>query len=352
MRVSLSKSDRSFSAAPDRSVLDAALDADLRLAHSCRSGSCGSCRARLLRGTIAYPQGRPLGLSDAEIADGYVLLCQARAQSDLDLELHEIRRADEAVIKRLPCRVERAVRLAHDVMGLHLRLPAAEEFRFEAGQYIDVLLSGGRRRSYSIASAPHDSKLLELHVRRAAGGEFSERIFGADPLRALLSIEGPHGRFFYRPPEREEEGGAAPLLLVGGGTGYAPLNSLLRALVEHSVERDITLYWGVRAERDLYADARIRDLQSRANSFAYVPVLSEPPRAWPGRSGFVHEAVLRDIDRLDRYDIYASGPPEMIAAVRREFTAHGARASRLFFDSFDYAPDSLDRQRSSSATKS
>ncbi len=278
MRVSLSNSDRSFSAAPDRPVLDAALDAGLRLAHSCRSGNCGSCRARLVGGAIDYPQGRPLGLSDGEIADGYVLLCQARAQSDLELELHEIRRADEALIKRLPCRVERAERLAHDVTGLHLRLPAVEEFKFEAGQYIDVLLSGGRRRSFSIASPPHDSKLLELHVRRVEGGEFSARIFAADPLHALLSIEGPHGRFFYRPPEAVDAGegaGAAPLLLVGGGTGYAPLNSLLRTLVERSARRDITLYWGVRAERDLYADAQIRELQSRSNAFAYVPVLSE-----------------------------------------------------------------------------
>ena len=352
MRVSLSKSDRSFSAAPDRTLLDAALDAGLRLAHSCRSGNCGTCCARLLGGSIDYPQGRPLGLSDAQIAEGYVLLCQARARTDLDLELQEIRRADEVVIKRLPCRVERAQRLAHDVIGLHLRLPAAEEFKFEAGQYVDVLLSGSRRRSFSIASAPHDSKLLELHVRRVAGGEFSERIFGADPLRALLTIDGPHGRFFYRPPECEHAGAAAPMLMIGGGTGYAPLNSLLRTLVEHSTERDITLYWGVRAERDLYADALIRDLQSRAHSFAYVPVLSEPSRAWPGRRGFVHEAVLGDIDCLDRYDIYASGPPEMIAAVRRDFIAHGARASRLFFDSFDYAQNSRERQRSSSAAKS
>lgn len=355
MRVSLSNSDRSFSAAPDRPVLDAALDAGLRLAHSCRSGNCGSCRARLVGGAIDYPQGRPLGLSDGEIADGYVLLCQARAQSDLELELHEIRRADEALIKRLPCRVERAERLAHDVTGLHLRLPAAEEFKFEAGQYIDVLLSGGRRRSFSIASPPHDSKLLELHVRRVAGGEFSARIFAADPLHALLSIEGPHGRFFYRPPEgvgAGEGAGAAPLLLVGGGTGYAPLNSLLRTLVERSARREITLYWGVRAERDLYADAQIRELQSRSDAFAYVPVLSEPSQDWRGRRGLVHEAVLRDLDRLDRHDIYASGPPQMIAALRREFAAHGARASRLFFDSFDYATDSLERQRSSSATKS
>ncbi|HUX73486.1 MAG TPA: 2Fe-2S iron-sulfur cluster-binding protein [Steroidobacteraceae bacterium] len=348
MRVCLSKSERSFSAAADRSVLDAALDAGLALAHSCRSGNCGSCRARLVRGAIAYPQGPPLGLSAAEIAAGYILLCQARAQSELEIEIQETRFADEAVIKRLPCRIERLELVAHDVMAVHLRRPAAEDFQFEPGQYVDVLLAGGRRRSFSIASPPHDSRFLELHVRRVDGGAFTERVFGAEACGALLEIEGPLGRFYYRPPEHS----AAPLLLVGGGTGYAPLNSILRHLVDRGVEREMSLYWGVRAERDLYADAAIGHMLRRARRLRYVPVLSEPSAAWTGRRGLVHEAALQDCGRLEDFDIYASGPPAMIAAVRSEFGLRGARASRLFFDSFDYAADVLDRQRSSSASKS
>jgi len=350
MRVHLYKSEQSFSAAPDRSVLDAALDAGIALSHSCRSGNCGACRARLVHGAVAYPQqGPPLGLSAAEISAGYILLCQARAQSELEIEIQETRFADEAVIKRLPCRIERLELVAHDVMAVHLRRPAAEDFKFEPGQYVDVLLAGGRRRSFSIASPPHDSRFLELHVRRVAGGAFTERVFGADARGALLHIEGPLGRFYYRPPEHS----AAPLLLIGGGTGYAPLNSILRHLVDRGVEREMSLYWGVRAERDLYADAAIGDMLRRARHLRYVPVLSEPSAAWSGRRGLVHEAALRDFGgRLEDLDIYASGPPAMTAAVRGEFSLRGARASRLFFDSFDYAADVLDRQRSNSASKS
>ena len=82
MRVSLSKSNISFEVAPDQSLLDAALGAALNLPHSCKGGNCGSCRARLLQGEIHYPNGRPLGLSDAEAAEGFVLMCQARARGD------------------------------------------------------------------------------------------------------------------------------------------------------------------------------------------------------------------------------------------------------------------------------
>jgi CDP-4-dehydro-6-deoxyglucose reductase, E3 len=351
VRITLAKSNISFSVAPDQSLLDAALAASLNLPHSCKSGNCGSCRARLLQGEIHYPDGPPLGLSDAEVADGIVLLCQARARSDLCIETYTVTTPEQALIKRLPARIERALPLSHDVMGLYVRLPAAETFRFEAGQYIDIMLSGGRRRSFSIASPPHDARLLELHVRRVAGGEFSEKLFDADPQKSLLTVEGPLGQFVYRP-------GIAPMLLVGGGTGIAPLLSILRHVIENGIERDITLYWGVRSERDLYAQTVLENLaqrysaQGRPARLRYVPVLSEPSSDWQGSRGFVHEAVLQDIDDLEKYDVYAAGPPAMITAVRSEFGRRGVAANQLFFDSFDYAPDTLDRQRMSAATKS
>ena len=213
MRVSLAKSTRSFSVAPDQPVLDAALDAGLNLPHSCKGGNCGACRARLLGGMVHYPNGRPLGLSDAEVAEGLILLCQARARTDLVIDTVEVSTPEDAIIKRLPSRIDRTERLSHDVLGVYLRLPAAEPFRFEPGQYIDILLSGGRRRSFSIASPPHDSRPLELHVRRVPGGELTEELFAERTRSSLLRIEGPLGRFVYR------QNAGAPMLLVGGGTG-------------------------------------------------------------------------------------------------------------------------------------
>jgi CDP-4-dehydro-6-deoxyglucose reductase, E3 len=338
LRITIAKSDITFSAEPDQPLLDAALAASLNLPHSCKGGNCGACRARLLQGEIYYPNGPPLGLSAAEVDEGFVLLCQCCARSDLSIETSEMCTPDQIRTKRLPARIERTERLSHDVMGLHLRLPAAEAFNFEAGQYLDVMLPGGRRRSFSIVSPPHDSRLLELHVRKVDGGEFSAPLFEQAAQSALLSIEGPLGQFVYRE-------GTAPMLLIGGGTGIAPLLSILRHAVENRLDRDIRLYWGVRSERDLYAHAALEALGG------YVPVLSEASSTWQGRRGFVHEAVLEDVSDLDRYEVYAAGPPAMIAAVRREFALRGVPPEHVYFDSFDYAPDALDRQRSSAATK-
>ncbi|MDP9008329.1 MAG: FAD-binding oxidoreductase [Pseudomonadota bacterium] len=348
MLISLFNSGGSFNASADQPLLDAARVAGLNLPHSCKGGNCGACKARLLRGEIHYPHGAPLGISDTEIAEGMILLCQARARSDLTLETFQIRTADIAVQKRLPCRIERAVPLSHDVMGLFLRLPVAEDFSFAPGQYIDILLPGGRRRSFSIASPPHDARPLELHVRHVPGGEFTHRLFHDDMHSSLLTIEGPLGKFVYRPHDTH----APPMLLIGGGTGIAPLLSILRHLIENDIERDMRLYWGVRGEQDLYAHTTLETLSRRAASLRYAPVLSEARPEWRGLTGWVHEAALKGIEDLESHEVYAAGPPAMIEALRREYAARGASSSRLYFDSFDYAPDTLERQRMSAVTKS
>jgi CDP-4-dehydro-6-deoxyglucose reductase len=239
-------------------------------------------------------------------------------------------------IKTLPCRVARLVPLAPDVMQVFLRLPAVETLRFHPGQYLDVLLEGGRRRSFSIASPPHDSELIELHVRRVTGGGFTERLFGG-PIAAgsLLKIEGPIGQFSYH-------AGTAPVLMIAGGTGFAPLKSMLRHVLEGGIEREIHLYWGARQMQDLYEEALVLDWMRRYPQLRFSAVLSESkePRAGHRRPGWAHEAVLADHPSLEPFEVYAAGPPAMIEAIRTAFPAHGLREDRLYFDSFDYAPNS------------
>jgi CDP-4-dehydro-6-deoxyglucose reductase len=332
---------RTLRALASQSVLDAALAAGLNLPHSCKSGHCGSCRARLLAGDFRYPGARPLGISAEEERSGYLLLCQARAHSDLTVEARLIASVADVEIKTLPCRIERLRPLAADVMQVMLRLPAVERLRFHPGQYLDILLPGGRRRSFSIASPPHDSELLELHVRRVRGGGFTERLFdaaGALTVGSLLRIEGPVGQFSYRH-------GTLPVLMIAGGTGFAPLKSMLRHVLESGIRRDIGFYWGARHERDLYEEARVLEWVRRYPQLKFTAVLSEASAAEAAhrRVGLVHAVVLADHPQLAGFEVYAAGPPAMIEAIRAGFPRQGLPAERLYFDSFDYAPDSTPR---------
>jgi CDP-4-dehydro-6-deoxyglucose reductase, E3 len=340
---------RTFQVRSAQPVLEAALSAGLNLPHSCKSGHCGSCRARLMDGAIHYPNGRPLGLSAAEEVSGFALLCQARADTDLVVEARLITNVADVEIKTLPCRIERLRLLAPDVMQVMLRLPTVEPLRFQAGQYLDVLLDD-RRRSFSIASPPHDSRLIELHVRRVNGGGFTERMFAGSasahapasaghneaPLNpgSLLRIEGPIGQFIYRD-------GLRPVLMVAGGTGFAPLKSMLRQALETGVSRRIHFYWGARHERDLYEQALVLDWVRRYPQLTFTAALSEATAAEAAhtRVGWVHDAVLADYPELTPFEVYAAGPPAMIEALRESFPRHGLAPERLYFDSFDYAPD-------------
>lgn len=350
MRISVANSDRSFSAAPERPILEYALAAGLHVPYGCRGGNCGSCRARLLAGNVVYPNGTPLGLTPDEAADGFILLCRAHAATDLSLETVQIALPDEVLVKRLPARIERLQLLAHDVMGMWLRLPAVESFQFQAGQYLDILLPGGRRRSFSIASAPAVAPAprtgpIELHVRRVEGGHFSEHVFTTLRVGDLLNVEGPLGRFAYA-------AGNLPLLLIGGGTGLAPLLSMLRYAAAIGSARPTALFWGVRAARDLYAQSTLVDLNECLPELRYVPVLSEPDAAWCGARGWVHAAALATHPDWAAMQVYAAGPPPLIEALRAEYARHGASTAQLAVDVFDYAVDAPLRQRSSDATNS
>ena len=331
---------RTLRVTPEQPILQAALSAGLNLPHSCKSGHCGSCRARLLTGAIHYPDGPPLGITAEEVGRGDILLCQARADSDLTVRARLIASVADVEIKTLPCRIARLTPLAPDVMQLWLRLPAVERLRFHPGQYLDVLLENGRRRSFSIASPPHDSEALELHVRRVSGGGFSERLFGAGALEgalgtgALLRIEGPIGQFSYRE-------GVGPVLMVAGGTGFAPLKSMLRHVLETGIRRDLHLYWGARHMQDVYEEALVLEWVRRHPQLKFTAVLSEASAAEAAhhRAGWVHEALLADYPDLARFEVYAAGPPAMIEAMRASFPLQGLPRERLYFDSFDYAPD-------------
>ncbi len=335
MKVKVLPSGGVFHARRDEPVLAAALRGHFNLPHSCRSGHCSSCRARIVSGEVSYPGARPLGLTAEEEAAGYALLCQARAASDLIVEAREIRRVTDVEIKTLPCRIESSERLAPDVLRLFLRLPAVESFHFLPGQYLDVLLEGGGRRSFSIASPPHDAARLELHVRRVPGGGFTGALFAQGAPGDLLRIEGPIGQFVY-------SDATTPVIFIAGGTGFAPVKSMLRHALERGTARDTWLYWGARTPVDLYEQALLRDWAVRHPRFRFIGVLSEASAEASGAPrygrGWVHEAVLARHPDLSGFEVYAAGPPAMVEAIRAQFPSRGLAAGRLHFDSFDYAP--------------
>jgi CDP-4-dehydro-6-deoxyglucose reductase len=329
--VTLQPSGHQFQVEDGEAVLAAALRQGFVLPYGCKNGVCGSCKGKILSGTVDYGVYQAKTLTDEEKAQGKALFCQARPLSDLVLEARTIGAAKDIQVKKLPCRVQKMERLTDDVMGLHLKLPANEKLVFLAGQYIEFLLKDGTRRSFSMANAPHDAELIQLHVRHVAGGQFTDHVFGKMKERDILRCEGPLGTFFLR------EDSDKPIVLVASGTGFAPIKAVIEHALHKGIKRQMTLYWGGRRPKDLY----MNDLAT-SWPFRYVPVISEalPEDNWTGRTGFVHHAVMEDMPDLSRCQVYACGVPIMVDSARRDFVAQCKLPEDEFYaDSFTTQAD-------------
>ncbi len=335
LRVRIEPSGHEFEANPGETLLEAALREGFHLPYSCRNGACGTCKGRVVSGVIDHKAYEPKALSAADRAAGKALFCRAVPMESVVIEAREIGVAKDIIIKTLPCRVARLEKLAPDVMRLLLKLPQNERLQFLAGQYIDILLKDGRRRGFSLANAPSDDEFLELHVRHVPGGLFSGHVFEAMKERALLRFEGPLGTFFLR------EDSTAPVILMAGGTGFAPMKAILEQAFRGELQRPLHLYWGARTRQDLYLHDLALEWVKRHPHFVYTPVLSQALASdeWAGRTGYVHEAVAADVRDLSAYEVYASGPPQMIEAAQDRFSRQGLREDSFYYDAFNYAKD-------------
>lgn len=334
-KIQIEPSAIAVDAVEGESVLEACLRAGHPLPYSCRSGLCGTCMGELLAGDIDYPDGRPPALSAEEQAEGKALFCQAHPKTDLVIRARVIDAAGDIQPRVFPCRVDSLHRLAHDVMCLRLKLPGAKALPFHAGQYIEFMLPGGKRRAFSMANPPHEEAFIELHIRHVPNGFFTNQVFNELEPKAILRAEGPFGTFFLR------EDSDRPIIMMAGGTGFAPIKSMIEHALKKGIERPIHLYRGARAGKDLYLEDLAQGWARAHAHIRYVPVLSEAAEAdaWAGRSGWVHEAVAEDFPDLSGHDVYLSGPPPMVEAGRKVFADLGLPAEQLFFDSFEFGAD-------------
>lgn len=341
-KVEVMPSGHHFMVKEGQIVLDAALDAGVILPYSCRSGSCISCKGKVLEGDYDPGIGTEQMMSPDEMAEGYTLFCQTTAQSDLVIESPEMRLETDVITRKMPARVIKLDKLKDDVMLVQLQTPSTEQFRYYPGQYIDFIFRDNVRRSYSISVAPKEDQLLELHIRHMPGGMFTDRVFGDDerPIkeREILRIEGPLGTFYLR------EDSDKPMVFVASGTGFSPFKAIMEHIISEGITRPITLYWGGRRPQDLYMNDLVEQWAKDLPFFNYIPVVSDALEEdnWQGRTGFVHQAVLDDFEDLSGHQVYACGAPVMVDVARKTFIQEKNLPENEFFaDAFTSAKDGV-----------
>jgi CDP-4-dehydro-6-deoxyglucose reductase len=334
-QITVQPSGHQFACDADETVLAAAMRAGVGLPYGCKNGACSSCKGKVIAGSVTHKPHQVRALTPEEEAAGMSLFCCAIPHADLVIEAREVAGSGDYPVKKMPSRVSTIEKVAPDVVVISLQLPANETLQFRAGQYIEFLLRDGKRRSYSVATAP-DNGPLTLHIRHMPGGLFTDQVFSTMKERDILRFEGPLGTFFVRDDSDK------PMVLLASGTGFAPIKAIVEHLLQTGSTREMVLYWGGRRPQDLYMDALCREWAAKLPNFQYVPVVSnaEAEDNWSGRTGFVHQAVMADLPDLSGHQVYACGAPIMVESAKKDFVAQcRLPADEFYADAFTSEAD-------------
>ncbi len=341
-KVKVLPSNHEFVVEPGNTVLDAALDAGIVLPYSCRSGTCSTCKGKIIEGQWDAGHAPEQILEKEDLDQGYTLLCQAHPKSDLVVEASVVRMSTDIEVRKMPGRVMELQDLAPDVKLIRLQLPTSQFFRYLPGQYLIFILRDGSKRSYSMANVASEENLIDLHVRHMPGGVFTDHVFGAGDtsmkVREIQRVEGPYGSSFLR------EDSNKPIVFVVSGTGFAPIKAMMERLIETGSRRSVVLYWGGRRPHDIYMRELAEQWEQEHPSFKFIPVISEarPEDNWVGRTGFVHHAVMEDLPDLSEYQVYACGTPVMVNSAQKDFIEKNNLPEEEFFaDAFTSEADAV-----------
>ncbi|MCF1488220.1 M24 family metallopeptidase [Pseudomonas sp. AA27] len=313
--IELSPSGRTFEAG-DELLLDAMLASGLAVPFSCRRGACGSCKVKVVAGQYRDR------LRDADtpapsypLAADELLLCQSHACGDMRLAIPGW--SLDTPTLAFSARVLDKRSLSVDITELVLQPEQPVEVR--AGQYLRFRLDNGDSRCFSIANLPaQDQGRMLFHIRKVAGGLFSEHLLPSLGIGDVLNLEGPVGACTW---QHEDE---RPVVLFATGTGYAGIKPLL--LTALARDADVTLYWGGASPADFYDRAFLDQCSQAHPRFRWHPVLATQAR--------VQQVALAQAHRWAYTQVYACGNGTMIQQVREQCLGAGVQAHRFIAEAF------------------
>ena len=328
--ISAQINDQSITVERGETVLQAALRHGIEFPSSCRVGGCGTCKCRLTAGTVKELTETGYLLTADEIDQGYILACQSVPRSDIRVAVDLSARASQ---RSVAGRVVAQRKVTHDITSLCVQLD--EPMPYRAGQFANVGIEGldGVVRSYSFATPARDDGQVTFLVRKVPGGRFSSLVNDQDVVGRSVRVDGPSGDFWLRPS-------GAPLLLVAGGSGLAPILAILQEALSAGVSRSVTLLFGAREARDLYALEEIESIARQwRGAFRFVPVLSAAgdDATWTGERGLVTEKIPGLLEPGSH--ALLCGPPAMIDGAVAVLRQQGVRREHIHFDRFTTQAD-------------
>ncbi|AMB84172.1 CDP-6-deoxy-delta-3,4-glucoseen reductase [Pseudomonas agarici] len=320
MRVTLQPCGAVLEIRPGERILDGARRLGYDCPQSCRNGNCHVCAALLVEGRIEQ--------AGNVLDHGEFYTCIAEPLEDCRVLWDGVLAQGELPVRRLACQLIECAHVGGDVWRVRLRAPAGKPPRYHAGQYLMIERDNGEKSAFSLASAPHAGRDLELHVlvRETSARSLIEQL----QRNGMARVELPFG------DAHLAELPDGPLVLIAASTGMAQMHGLIEHCRSTGFQHPVHLYWGVRRPEDFYELERWEEWKTLPNLFLHKVV--SDPCGWDGRCGMLHEAVCEDIADLSGVHVYAGGSPAMIYATLDALVEAGMDAHQMRADVFAYAP--------------
>lgn len=312
---------------PGETVADASYRQGINIPLDCRDGACGACKCQAESGL--YDLGEEFiedALSDDEVAQGYVLTCQMRVQSDCVVRVP----ASSAVCKAPQGSYEAAIsevrQLSESTIALSIRGESLSRLAFLPGQYVNLKVPGTEQtRAYSFSSLQRGGQVSFL-IRNVPGGLMSSFLSSLAKAGDSLELTGPLGSFYLREIRR-------PLLLLAGGTGLAPFTAMLEKIADEGSEHPVHLVYGVTHDHDLVEMERLADFAARIHNFTFSACVASPDSAYP-QKGYVTQHIEPTHLNDGEVDIYLCGPPPMVEAVSQFIREQGIEPANFYYEKF------------------
>ena len=319
------KNNKTFTCDSNTTIFEAAKSAGIFLEHSCLTARCRSCVVKVADGATKDKLD-DLVLSVDEKAQDFALSCNAIPTTDLLLDVEDLGNITLYDKKIVPAKIQSIQKLTKDVIKVSLRLPPNANFKYNSGQYVN-LIKGNLKKSYSVANAFKEKASLEFFIKKYENGLMSQYWFEEAKENDLLRMEGPLGSFFLRESNYEN------IIFLATGTGIAPIKAILENIQASPLDfkdKQFFVFVGARYKEDVFWEPNL----DKDVTITYIPVLSRQKEDWSGEQGYVQDAVLRHHIDLEHVQVYACGSNEMIQAAKEVFIKNKLSESNFFSDAF------------------
>jgi ferredoxin-NADP reductase len=230
------------------------------------------------------------------------------------------------------------------VTGIHQETSRAKTFTImlprwtphRPGMHYDIRLTAPdeyqAQRSYSIASEPEQTGLIELTVELIEDGEVSPYLHDVVQTGDQLEVRGPIGGYFVW-----DVGLGGPLLLVGGGSGVVPLMAMIRHRVATMSPVPTRLLYSVRTPDDVFYETELKELNARGEGFELIETFTrKAPAGWTGYARRIDRTMLQEVIQPfgGAVHAYVCGPTLLVEAVANNLLDVGVPAERIRAERF------------------